>query len=77
MEDETVLGPDGKPLAKAPAMTLLSGTDKRGLQKGTKGTKREWNQEKGAGEGGRKKKKKKVGRILTPTSRLLLSIKRC
>jgi len=55
-----LLGPDGKPLARAPAMTLGAAGEKRGLVKGKKGAKREWEREKGLGDATRKKKKKKV-----------------
>ena len=61
VEDEVVLGPDGKPLARAPAMTLGVIGEKRGAKKGKKGKKREWERERGPGEGQKKKKKKKVG----------------
>ncbi len=64
VEDEVVLGPDGKPLARAPAMTLGAGGEKRGPAKGKKGAKREWARGRGPGEGAKKKKKKKVGRLL-------------
>jgi len=64
VDDEVVLGPDGKPLARAPAMTLGVG-DKRGLKTGKKGAKRDWDRERGSGEGRKKKKKKKASCLLS------------
>ena len=60
VEDEIVLGRDGKPLAKAPAMTLAAAGAKRAPGNGKKGTKREWERQRLMGEGATRKKKKKV-----------------
>jgi hypothetical protein len=52
--DDVMLGPDGKPLARAPAMTLAAAEKGRG-----RGTGAGWKREReGKGEGKRKKKKK-------------------
>ena len=57
VEDDVVLGPDGKPLAKAPAMTLVAAGAKGN---GKKAAKREWERQRLMGEGAARKKKKKV-----------------
>lgn len=53
--DEVMLGPDGKPLARAPAMTLAQDKAMRGAVSGSGPTKRDRD---GRGENKRKKKKK-------------------
>ncbi|WVQ80643.1 hypothetical protein IAT38_002748 [Cryptococcus sp. DSM 104549] len=59
-EDEVILGPDGMPLAKAPAMTLA-----KGKGKGGSGWKRDRNL--GDGQKRRRKKKKRVPEPIMPT----------
>jgi splicing factor 45 len=65
--EQIVLGLDGKPLARAPAMTLIGGKWKgKGKGKGKKVVQRDHG---GAGDVQKKKKKKKVGVYLKSMDR--------